>query len=107
MKEESIDSNVPRLFATVPGLNAFHMPKSDVGVPRRLDVLATVNRQSSIRSLNADQMNRFRHLLPPRLMNSHHQFHDPLRFPATSPISHNLPFSFRPGGTTLPSPGYY
>ena len=42
-----------------------------------LNLLSSLGRQQgSVRALSTEQMNRYRHLLPPRMMTSHQQFHE-------------------------------
>lgn len=64
----------------------------------QLNILSPFGRpQGSVRALNAEQMSRFRHLLPhPRSMTPHHSFHDGTSATAVQRIASLSPYSPRP-----------
>lgn len=94
----------------------FQMPKkpgSTNAHHAHLNLLSSLGRQQgTVRALSAEQMTRYRHLLPSRMMNPHHQIHGEgtsatavQRVASFSPFSQNPlsaipPFPFRGPGAT-------
>ncbi|XP_057373059.1 serine/threonine-protein kinase 40-like isoform X1 [Daphnia carinata] len=78
--EESTGSLLAYHSVTVPGLSPFQIIKKHANTSEHhahLNFLSSLGRQQgSVRALSTEQMNRFRHLLPPRMMTSHQQFHE-------------------------------
>ncbi len=65
---------------TVPGLSPFQVIKkhgNSSAHHAHLNLLSSLGRQQgSVRALSTEHMNRYRHLLPPRMMSPHQQFHE-------------------------------
>ncbi len=91
----------------------FQMPKkhgSTNAHHAHLNLLSSFGRQQgTVRALSAEQMTRYRHLLPSRMMNPHHQMHGEgtsatavQRVASFSPFSQNplSPFPFRGPGAS-------
>ena len=79
--------------ARVPGLVPYESHRysgHSNGRTHHRDILSSVVCQGSVRTLNADQLSKFRHLLPQRLTTGHQQFPEgagPVRTTPTAAIS--------------------
>jgi len=76
--EESTDNILAYHSGTVAGLPPFegHRLAGHDNSRVHPNILSSIVCQGTVRNLSPAQMNRYRHLLPPRLTSSHHQYHE-------------------------------
>ena len=77
--EESTDNILAYHSATVAGLRPFETNRlggSHSNGKVHPNILSSMVSQGTVRNLSAAQMNRYRHLLPPRLTTPYYQYHD-------------------------------
>jgi len=77
--EESTDNILAYHSATVAGLRPFESNRLGGGHSNgkvHPNILSSMVSQGTVRNLSAAQVNRYRHLLPPRLTTSHYQYHE-------------------------------
>ena len=105
--EESTGGLLAYHSVTVPGLNPFQLPKKPGSTSHHahLNLLSSLGRQQgTVRALSTEQMSRYRHLLPPRMMNPHHQIHEGTSATAVQRVASFSPFSQNTLSTLSPFP---
>lgn len=106
MKEENATTLLAYHSATVPGLSPYQMPKKH-GLTHHVhfNLLSSFGRQQgTVRALSSEQMNRYRHLLPLRLMAPHHQFQEGTTATAVQRMASFSPFVAAPPFSPLSAP---